>query len=165
MSSAAPVQPRQTHIEQIESGIVQLLKDAGLNAKWLIETFPDNPDQYDMANVKLAALVQYAGSKYLPEEGHGGAQPRLSTFAIHLYFRASTLGEDFRPLYLLDEVRYAVQGCTVAGVALTVTRDGLVDQTGALWRYVLELTGSLPAIPRAKPTPSTYVTDFSKEPT
>lgn len=157
-------QLKKTHVEQIENGIVEKLKAGCTNSKWLIQTFPDTPDQFDMSNIALAALVQYAGSKYRAPEGHGGAQPRLATFAIHVYFRASSMGGEFRPLYLLDEVRKAVQGCKIAGVALDVTRDGLVEQNGALWRYVVELSGAMIAVPRPTPKPSTFVTDFPKEP-
>ena len=50
------------------------------------------------------------------------------------------------------------------GATLYIMKDGLIDQTGPLWRYVIEVGCTpIPAVgpPRRHPTP--FVTNYQKE--
>ena len=62
----------------------------------------------------------------------------------------------------VEQVRFALQGEKIQGAELFLIRDGLIDQDGALWRYVIELGCSIPAIPKPPGRPTPFITDFSK---
>ncbi len=160
MSADKPIL-QKTHIERIEDGIVRALEGGGLSSRYLIASFPDNPDEFDMSNVERAALVQYTGSRYeMPGSTGSGAQKRRAEFAIHLYLRRVSV--PVRAPHEIDQIRLAVQGRHVEGTLLVVTRDGLVDQDGPLWRYVLEVICYLPAIPIPRERPAPFMSDFNK---
>jgi hypothetical protein len=152
---------RRTHIETIAQGIIDALKQGGLSSKYKIEAFPDNPSQFDMSNLEKVALVQYTGSRYdAPNETGSGAQLRRAEYAIHLYLRQ--VGTAVRGAREIEQVRLALQGLQLDGTELFVTRDGLVDQDDALWRYVVEVACVIPAIPLNRLHPSPFVSDFNK---
>lgn len=152
---------RKSPIEKIEDAIVDFLKQGGLSSKYLIQAFPDDPDQFDLGEAEKVALVQYTGSRYSEPETRGTAQMRAPEFAIHLYLRA--VGKPVRAPYEIDQIRLALQDQSVQGASLYVKQDGLVDQTGPLWRFVIEIGCTpIPAVglPRHRPTP--FMTDFNK---
>lgn len=139
---------RTSPIEKIEEAIVAFLKAGGLSSKYLIAAFPDNPDAFDLGKAEKAALVQYTGSRYAAPEATGSAQLRTPEFAIHLYLRS--VGQPIRAPYEIERIRMALQDRSVEGATLYVTRDGLVDQTGPLWQYMIEIACTpIPAVPLA----------------
>lgn len=153
---------RKSPIEKIEDAIVGFLKAGGLSSKYLITAFPDNPDEFDLGKAEKAALVQYTGSRYAAPEATGAAQLRSPEFAIHLFLRS--VGQPIRAPYEIEQIRMAVQDQSVQGATLYVIKDGLVDQTGPLWRYMVEIACTpIPAVPlvRARPTP--FTSDYHKE--
>ena len=156
---------RKSPIEKIEDAIVEFLKQGGLSSKYLIQAFPDDPDQFDLGDAEKVALVQYTGSRYAAPEARGAAQMRAPEFAIHLYLRA--VGKPVRAPYEIDQIRLARQDQSVQGASLYVKQDGLVDQTGPLWRFVIEIGCTpIPAVglPRHNPLhrPTPFMTDFNK---
>lgn len=156
---AAPI--RKSPVEQIEDAIVGFLKAGGLSSKYLIAAFPDDPEEFDLGDAEKAALVQYTGSRYAAPETRGSAQMRAPEFAIHLYLRV--VGKPIRAPYEIDQIRLALQDQSVQGATLYVAKDGLVDQSGSLWRYMVEVACTpIPAVglPRHHPTP--FMTDFNK---
>lgn len=157
----AEAMPPLSHVEKIELGIVQLLKDGGLNARYLLDRFPARPDEFDLDNIDRAVLVQYTSSRYGAPEGHGSAQTRRPVFALHIYLRAGVMG--FRPLLEVEAIRLAVQGQHVEGAELIIQRDALVDQNGDLWRYVIELTCGVPAVPARAARPSPFIEQFQPQ--
>lgn len=158
MENQTPV-PALTHIEKIEDGLVAALK-AGLSAKYLIDRFPDKPEQYDTGNAEKWALVQYTGSRYSEaEDSARSAQGRSAEFAIHLALRA--VGVPLRAAREIDQVRLALQGLKIEGTIINVTRDGLLDQDGSLWRYVVEVACVLRAIPLQRRPFAPFITDFT----
>ncbi|WP_420011009.1 Gp37 family protein [Tateyamaria sp.] len=160
MSDQQPIL-RKTHLEKIEDGIVEALKQGGLSAKYLIDAFPDNPDQFDMDDLEKVALVQYTGSRYdAPGETGSAAQMRRAEYAIHLYLRR--VSTPVRGMREIEQLRLAVQGLSLEGTELMITRDGLVDQDAALWRYVIEVACWIPAVPLTRTRPSPFITDFNK---
>lgn len=150
-----------THIEKIEAGIVDLLKAGGLDARFMICAFPDDPDRFDTSDFTHLAIVQYSGSRYKPGSSHGGAQTRLPSFAIHLSLRPAAGG--VRGPYHVEQIRLALQAQKVEGAQLQMVRDGLVDAQAGLWRYLIEVVAQIPAVPLPAPTPQAFVPDFMKE--
>lgn len=151
----------KTPAEKIEEGIVAALKDGGLSAKFLIRAFPERPEALDMSDVQKAALVQYTGSRYTAPENTGSrGQMRRAEFAVHLYLRQATSGG--RGLRELEQVRLVLQGQRIEGADLVILRDGLVDQDGDLWRYVIEVGCQLPAVPLNRAVPAPFLTDFPR---
>ncbi len=152
----------KTHLEKIQDGIVTALKQGGLSAKYLIAAFPDNPEQFDMSSAEKVALVQYAGSRYsAPGETGSAAQMRRAEYAIHLYLRR--VSAPVHGLREIEQIRHVLQGLKLEGTELIITRDGLVDQDAALWRYVIEVACWIPAVPLTRRHPSPFVTDFNKQ--
>ncbi|MGH1577708.1 Gp37 family protein [Planktotalea sp.] len=152
---------RKSPIEKIEEAIVGFLKQGGLSSKYLIQAFPEDPDEFDLGDAEKVALVQYTGSRYAAPEARGSGQMRAPEFAIHLYLRS--VGKPIRAPFEIDQIRLALQDQSVQGANLYVTRDGLVDQTGSLWRFLIEVACTpIPAVglPRQRPAP--FMTDFSK---
>jgi len=159
MSTDAPI-PALTHLEKIQIGLVAALK-AGLDAKYLIDVFPDKPEQYDTGNAEKWALVQYTGSRYSDaEDAARSAQGRRAEFAVHLSLRA--VGVPLRAAREIDQVRLALQGQKIEGALINVTRDGLLDQDGSLWRYVVEVACVLRAVPLQRRPVAPFITDFTK---
>lgn len=152
---------RKTHLEKIQDGIVEALKQGGLSAKYRIEPFPDDPDKFDMADAEKVALVQYVRSNYgRAESANSAAQMRDAHFSIHLYLRRAST--PVNGMHEIDQVRLCLQGRVVEGAELSMLRDGLVDQNGALWRYVVEVSAPIPAIPLNREQPTPFVTEFHK---
>lgn len=152
---------RKTHPEKIEEGIVRALREGGLSAKYLIDSFPDNPDAFDIADAEKVALVQYTGSRYeAPEASGSGAQWRRAEFAIHLYLRRAST--PVRGLREIEQIRMALQGLRLEGTELHITRDGLIDQEAALWRYMIELACRIPVVPLPHERLRPFTTDFNK---
>lgn len=159
MSEQSPPAP-QTHLEKIQTGIIDLLK-SGLSARYLIDGFPDDPSNYDMADASKIALIQYSGSRYAAPDGSiGNAQNRRPEFAIHLYLRR--LGGPLNGLGEIEKIRLCLQGQIIEGATLEMLRDGLVDQDDAHWRYLIEIGCEVPSVTRQRPRPSPIFTDFSK---
>ncbi len=160
MRDHPPLMP-MTHLEKIEAGIVEALKQGGLSSRYLIAPFPDNPDAFDMSDAERVALVQYTGSRYAePRETGSSAQMRRAEFAIHLYLRR--LAQPVRALREIEEIRLILQGLTIEGAEISVTRDGLIDQDGDLWRYVIEVALRVPAVPLTRERPAPFITDFNR---
>lgn len=161
MSAQIP-QLRKTHPEKIQDGIVTALHAGGLSSKYLIAAFPDNPEEFDMGKAEKVALVQYTGSRYeAPNATGSGAQWRRAEFAIHLYLRRANT--PVRGLREIELIRMALQGRRLEGSEVYITRDGLIDQDGALWRYVIEIACRIPAVPLTHRHPVPFTRDFSKE--
>lgn len=152
---------RKSPVEKIEDAIVEFLKAGGLSSKYLIQAFPDDPDEFDQGDAEKVALVQYTGSRYAPPESAGSAQMRTPEFAIHL--NLNVVGTPIRAPFEIDQIRLALQGQTIQGTTLYVTRDGLIDQSGSLWRYVIELACTpVPAVGLARQRPAPFISDFNK---
>lgn len=150
-----------THLEKVEAGIVEALRQGGLSSKYLIAPFPDNPDAFDMSDAERVALVQYTGSRYdAPGETGGSVQMRRADFAVHLYLRR--LAQPIRALREIEQMRLALQGRAIEGAELSVTRDGLIDQDGSLWRYVIEVSLRIPSVPLAHAHPAPFITAFNQ---
>ncbi len=156
ISSASVSDLRLSPVEKIVEAIIGFLQEGGLHTDYLIAAFPDDPDKFDLGKAKRVALVQYTGSRYAPAQGTGAAQMRASEFSIHLYLRS--VGDSIRAPYEIDIIRMAIQGQSVEGTTLSIIRDGLMEQSGGLWRYLIEIAGTpIPAPPltmaRHAPTP------------
>lgn len=147
-----------THLEKIEAGIVAALK-AELGAKFLVETYPDKPVDYDFSRADKIALVQYTGSIY--RTGGDDAVRRAPEFAVHLNLRAAA--QPLRAHVEIDNVWRALDGARIEGATLAVTRDGLVDQDGTDWRYLVTVVCSVPAVRMRRRAPTPIMTDFTKE--
>lgn len=151
----------KTHLEKIEAGIVDALKNGGLSSRYLIEIFPDKPEEFDFEGADKILLVQYTGSRFdAPEQAGSGMQMRAPVFALHLHLRRTQAA--VRGLREIDQVRLAVQGLALEGAKLRLVRDGLANQSGEFWHYVIELTCRIPAVPHDPAHPIPFVTDFSK---
>ena len=153
---------RKTHVEKIEDGIVAALKEGGLGAKYLIDAFPDDPDDFDISKADKVALVQYTGSRYgAPEATGSSAQMRRAEFIVHVYLRRITTPK--RGVREIEQMRLALQGLVLEGTELVIVRDGLADDEDAnFWNYMIEVACWIPAVPLAR-SPRPFISDFSKQ--
>ena len=151
---------KPTHLEKIEAGIVALLK-GHLGSGYLIDLFPDDPDNFDMGKASKAALVQYLGSNYAAPDGtKSGWQQRSPGFAIHLHLRP--LGHALRGSREVEQVRVALQNEKIEGAELRLVRDGIAEQDENFWRYIVEVACTIPAVPRPRNAPAPLMNDFTK---
>lgn len=151
-----------THLEKIEVALVDLLKDR-LGQTYYIDRFPDKPASFDTTNIEKLALVQYSGSTYSTSDGTGaGTQERRGTFAIHLQFDAT--GSKVRGPYEIEMVRLALQGQRIEGSDIAMLRDGLTDhdEENNLWKYLVEIGVTLPAVATPRRRIAPFVTNFAQ---
>lgn len=150
-------------IEKVEDGILDLLK-AGLPPRFLIEGFPDDPGDFDLAGIERAALVHYVGSKYRDAEAIGaGESNRMLHYGVHLYIRSTGEGDPARQdsYRTVEDVRLALQGQRIQGGALTIVSDELAEQDGGLWHWVVEVSIGVKAVaPRRQVRP--MIKDFTR---
>ena len=157
MTDPARTDPHTTIIDLVETGLVALLKER-LPFDAFIDVFPDNPADFDLANLTLVALVQYTGSAFTPTRNlPQGAQGRALGISIHSYAR--DLRGPKGGYRLMEAVRLAVQG-ERAGPSgqIDVLSDGLVEERGAAGFYHFETRIACPVqavAARQQPRPRT----------
>jgi len=143
-------------VGKIEDGILGLLKDA-MPPRFLIEGFPDDPGEFDLANIERAALVHYVGSKYRDAEAiETGESKRMLQYGVHLYIRSVGKGDPARQdsYRAVEDTRQALQGQRLQGGALTIVSDELAEQDGGLWHWVVEVSIGVKAVaPRRQVRP------------
>ena len=128
----------ESSIDLIETGIAELLKDR-LPFDALIEVFPNDPEQFDFANLNLVALVQYTGSAYAVAKGlPQGSQSRAMAITIHLSSRDLRGAEGgYR---LIEATRNALQGMRGGPSGqIDILSDGLVEERGEAGFYHFEM--------------------------
>ena len=151
-----------THLEKVEATLVALLKDR-LGSTYYVDHYPDSPASFDTSNMEKVALVQYSGSRYSEATGTGaGAQNRRADFAIHLQFDAT--GAHLRGSREVEVVRLALQGQRIEGGDIQMLRDGLSDhdEAASVWKYLVEVGISLPAVAMPRRPIASFVTQFAQ---
>lgn len=145
-------------IDHIINGLVAVLKDGGLGARYLIDAFPDDPKRFDSANAQIILLVQYVGSRYSSEIS-GGSQMRQANLALHLTIM-NTAGANAH--FEIAQIYSIVQGARIAGSQITVVRDAFTELTDVARKYVLEISTQFPAVPGAPTVPAPFLETYTQ---
>ncbi|MFC5393068.1 Gp37 family protein [Bosea vestrisii] len=136
--------PQTSQTSRLVDAVVAVLK-AELNRDLHVDIMPDKPADFDLAErAPGAVLVHYRGSKY---KRGGSAQPRDLTIDLHLRLRGQS--GTFGAPVMVDTVSEILQGRQLAGsTAFQLESDGLVQEQGGLWDYVVTFTTELPRVAR-----------------
>ncbi|MEN5083725.1 Gp37 family protein [Bosea sp. TWI1241] len=112
-----------------------------------VAEMPDKPGDYDLGERPGAVLVHYRGSKY--QKGRP-SQPRELTFDIHLRLRGQAGRFGFT--HMIDAVADCLQDRQFQGsTGFQLESDGLVQEHGGLWDYVVSFTTTMPRAARRQP--------------
>lgn len=136
---------RQNPIAVIEAEILKLLK-AELDDDFYIDSYPDDPDNFDFSQFSKAVLVHYTGSDHAPVALGNSAMRRAPQFAVHLACR--NLNGAGGSYAFLDRIMSVLQRERIAGGRIHVLKDSLSSQSEGLWHWVIDIahTGA-PALP------------------
>ncbi|MDD7908636.1 MULTISPECIES: Gp37 family protein [Pseudovibrio] len=128
-----------TLIERLQNQIVERLK-LYLPSVAHVDGFPSKPEEFDLANFQMAALVHYGGSRYSSDNGLNNAtQSRQMRFVVALSF--TSLNGEHGAYVCLERCRAALQNYPLAGsTPLMMEREDLVDQAPGLWRWQIEVS-------------------------
>lgn len=144
-------------ILDIEGAIVERLKERLPGRVGRIEPFPDKPSDFDFpAREGAAVLVHYAGADYGPTGDtprHAYSPRRTMKWHIVVLVRSLRAAEGGRlgAYEVLDEIRRALQGVSLAGATPMAPRREVLDEEKAgIWRWTLEFSASIPAIAEAQ---------------
>jgi hypothetical protein len=142
-ASAEPSSPTSRLVD----AVVEALK-AELNRDLRVAPMPDKIREFDLAERSPgAALVHYRGSKYKPGQP---AQSRTLTIDVHLLLRG--LNGPFGAPVMIDAVCDILQGRQLTGsTGFQLEHDGLVEERGGIWDYVVTFTTELPRVARRHP--------------
>lgn len=140
-------------IEQIEDAIILRLK-AALSGSVKVEPWPNEPVEYDFANLDAAALVHYVGSKYADRDGPARKdQRRTVEFAVVIYVRS--LRGQGGAYDLVEDARLALQGSTFAGAGpALMLRDDMQAEAEGIWRWWVQIALPMPAVARDRVAPA-----------
>lgn len=153
MSDLTAIPVTTNIIDEVEASIVARLLDRLPGRVTRIEAFPDRPEDYDFPNAdKAACFVRYAKSDFSPANGG----PR-AVYATHetLHFEVVSLTRALRradsgPIgayELLDEIRRALQGRSVAGATPLMQRGRRLDgERNGVWRWISTFSCAAPAV-------------------
>ncbi|SDR15582.1 Gp37 family protein [Pseudovibrio sp. Tun.PSC04-5.I4] len=126
-------------IERLQEQIVERLK-LNLPSIAYVGGFPSKPEEFDLANFQMAALVHYGGARYASDNAlNHASQSRSMRFVIALNF--TTLEGEHGAYAVLERCRSALQNFPLAGASpLMMEREDLADQSPGQWRWQMEVS-------------------------
>ncbi|KZL05520.1 Gp37 family protein [Pseudovibrio sp. Ad26] len=126
-------------IENLQDQIVERLK-LYLPSIAYVGGFPSKPEEFDLANFQMSALVHYSGARYASDNNlNHTTQSRAMRFAIALSL-TSLVGEH-GAYTALERCRTALQNFPLVGAsALMLEREDLVEHTPNMWRWQMEVS-------------------------
>lgn len=148
-----------SEIERVERAIVAHLAGIVPNDVRL-ELQPDDPANFLMGDAPRAVLVHFIDAAAAPANAVKVAG--RTAFAINVLARSQRGHEG--GLALVQIIERAMAGVALPGArAFAVRRARLIDQTGGLWRWALEVeTETLRGAPQ--PVAAPFITDFEERP-
>lgn len=134
------------NISSVEQAILGRLADTieGL----AIESFPNNPETYQLKHPLGAVLVRYDASAFSPAADTAGSwQTRAMSWEIMAVSR--NLRNKGGLYDMLDAIRESLAGYEIDGERLMPKKDEFVNESAGIWshRIVFDLPMPTPAIP------------------
>lgn len=131
-------------IREIEDLIIQYLKDKF--HQFLVQGFPEKPQEFILLHPVGAILVHYRGGNYSNINSIGIiSQERGLNFAITVVTR--NLRNNNGAYETLDKVKQCLCGYKITGCTkLTPNKEGFISETNGIWQYEIEFTLTTPSI-------------------
>ena len=132
------------NIREIENLIIQCLKEKF--TEFLVQGFPEKPQEFILLHPVGAILVHYRGGNYSNSNSiFIISQERGLNFAITIVTR--NLRNNNGAYETLDRVKqvlcgYKIPECT----KLTPNKEGFISETNGIWQYEIIFTLSTPSI-------------------
>ena len=132
------------NIREIENLIIQCLKEKF--PEFLVQGFPERPQEFILLHSVGAILVHYRGGNYSNSNSiFIISQERGLNFAITIVTR--NLRNNNGAYETLDRVKqvlcgYKIPECT----KLTPNKEGFISETNGIWQYEIIFTLSTPSI-------------------
>jgi hypothetical protein len=132
------------NIREIENLIIQCLKEKF--PEFLVQGFPEKPQEFILLHPVGAILVHYRGGNYFNSNSiFIISQERGLNFAITIVTR--NLRNNNGAYETLDRVKqvlcgYKIPECT----KLTPNKEGFISETNGIWQYEIIFTLSTPSI-------------------
>ena len=131
-------------IREIEDSIINYLKEKF--PQFLVQGFPEKPQEFILLHPVGAILVHYRGGNYSQTNAINFiSQDKSLNFAITVVTR--NLRNNNGAYETLDNVKqflcgYKILGCT----KLTPNKEGFISETNGIWQYEIIFTLSTPSI-------------------
>jgi len=138
------------NLETFEDAIISRLKDQISNIQ--IESFPQDPIEYQLTHAKGAVLVRYNNSDYTePEPNEEGiaVTPRRLNWTINIAQRGLRYQDAHQGIYsILEQIRVALTGYTPTGFQdssiLWPTGDAFLFEEDGIWWYYINFANDYP---------------------
>lgn len=126
------------NISEIEAQIITKLKKE--IPDFLVEGFPDKPNEFILIHPIGAILVHYQGSNYSSSQSLGYVnQENKKEFSITIVTR--DLRSNNGAYQMLDQVKTILTGFQIAGCSkLTPAKDGFISEKSGIWQYGINFT-------------------------
>ena len=131
-------------IREIENSIIQYLKDKF--PQFLVQGFPEKPQEFVLLHPVGAILVHYRGGNYSNLNSLGIiSQDKGLNFAIIVVTR--NLRNNNGAYETLDKVKHVLCGYQIPECTkLTPNKEGFISETSGIWQYEIEFTLKTPSI-------------------
>jgi len=131
-------------IRDIETSIVEKIKTHF--PEFLIQGFPEKPQEFILLHPIGAILVHYLGGSYTNSDALNFiTQDRKLEFAITIVTR--NLRNNNGAYETLDKVKQVLCGHKILGCSkLTPTKEGFLSETNGIWQYEIRFTLSTPSV-------------------
>jgi hypothetical protein len=129
-------------IDQLCEAAVERLK-AQISGRVIVEHFPDAPEQFDLEGYDAAALVLWNGDQF-DAQGMRGEQGSRAAMQISVVLLVRSLRGDGGAYVLLEQIRLALQGESLAGsTGLRPVRRELERQGEGVFQYRFDFEAGL----------------------
>lgn len=131
-------------IREIEDSIIQYLKEKF--PQFLVQGFPEKPQEFILLHPIGAILVHYRGGNYSNLNAIGIiSQDKGLNFAITVVTR--NLRNNNGSYETLDKVKQYLCGYKIPECSkLTPNKESFISETNGIWQYEIEFTLSTPSI-------------------
>ena len=148
-------------IAEIETALVDRVKEILAPFGFAIEPFPDNPDNHPMTHPKGVVMVINKGSTYNPPETTSRAiQQRTLSFELTVLVKNLRQHQGAYPV--IDALAYGLAGWVAPGAIFgaRLERDSFVDKSASVWTWVLQV--GIPVYLVPKPPSETLGANIAK---
>lgn len=124
-------------LTQISNKIESLLKDAGLDDKYAVETWPENPEEYQLTHAGGAVLLIFQQWNFEdPTDTTGGNQPTGCDFQVSTLNKSLLPGKENPGAYtMIKEVYEALHGQQIEHNFLFCKQIRLVSHKNGRFHY------------------------------
>src|SRR5574344_2705169 len=131
-------------IRDVENSIINKLKESFPN--FLVQGFPEKPQEFTLLHPLGAILVHYRGGNYSTTDALGFiSQDKKMDFALTIVTR--NLRSNNGAYEVLDKIKQVLCGFKIVGCSkLTPVKEGFLSEIGGIWQYEITFTLTTPSV-------------------